>query len=149
MFYNSTVRSFFAGNLTASSSAAGLEVVGGTLALAGEDSYQGVTTIDPGGVLILASSGALPSASNVSIGPGGTLIFDPSVTSAPVHLGGSSPVPRLCPNRGPWPCWRPLQRRASRNLEEKKEPAIEVTPPWALSSQRDVRSLKSVFTRGV
>ena len=97
MFYNSTARSRFTGNLTFSNPAAGLEVDGGVLILSGVNSYQGPTSVATLGTdaeLILNTNTALPPHANVTIGPGGVLDYDPTVLSSPVYLSqGPSPVP--------------------------------------------------------
>jgi autotransporter-associated beta strand protein len=55
--------------------------IGGTLILSGSDAYRGGTNVT-GGTLILASDAALPFDSKLTVGAGGTLIFDPSVAAA-------------------------------------------------------------------
>lgn len=65
----------------------------GTLILSGSDNYSGGTTVDAG-TLILTSNTALPPGSNLTIGAGGTLIFDPSqVVAAPMSASRINPVP--------------------------------------------------------
>ncbi len=95
MFYNSTARSRFTGNLIFSNPAAGLEVDGGVLILSGSNTYEGTTNIamlGTGGELVLNSNTALPPQANVVIGPGGTLIYDPNITSAPVYSAQAGPA---------------------------------------------------------
>ena len=63
----------------------------GDLILSGNNTYNGGTTVIAG-TLILTSSNALPDG-NLTIGAGGTLIFDPSVVAAPASnnlIGGGS-----------------------------------------------------------
>ena len=65
-----------------------------TLILAGTDNYTGGTTVATGGTLILASTGAIYDGTSLTVGAGGTLIFDPTAASgSPVMAGAVSPVP--------------------------------------------------------
>ena len=59
----------------------------GTLILSGSDSYTGGTTVNAG-TLIATSNAALPAGTSLTVGAGGTLIFDPSLAGSPV--AGSS-----------------------------------------------------------
>ena len=99
----------------------------GSLILAGDDSFSGGTTVN-GGVLYLTSNKSLPSGSSLSVGAGGTLIFDPSIAASPAGLGSAgepvssastvSPVPEpgtlatlavgafCCIAVGSWRRWR-------------------------------------------
>ncbi len=54
---------------------------GGTLILSGSDTYSGGTNIDAGR-LIITNNAALPDGSSLTVGSGGTLIFDPSLAGA-------------------------------------------------------------------
>ena len=64
----------------------------GTLILSGSNSYTGGTTVDAG-TLIVDSAGALPDGTSLTVGAGGTLIFDPSAASAPGESSfAASPV---------------------------------------------------------
>ncbi len=95
MFYNSSLRSRFTGNLIFSNPTAGLEVDGGVLILSGSNTYDGTTSIanlGTGGELVLNSNTALPPQANVVIGPGGTLIYDPNITSSPVYSSQAGPA---------------------------------------------------------
>ena len=95
MFYNSSLRSRFTGNLIFSNPTAGLEVDGGVLILSGSNTYEGPTsiaTLGTGGELVLNSNTALPPQANVVIGPGGTLIYDPNITSSPVYSAQAGPA---------------------------------------------------------
>ena len=60
------------------------------------DSYTGGTVVESG-TLIVATAGALPDGSSLTVGAGGTFIFDPSVSAGPAimaHDAGSvNPVP--------------------------------------------------------
>jgi autotransporter-associated beta strand protein len=69
----------------------------GTLILGGSDTYRGGTNVNAG-TLVVTSNDALADGTSLTVGAGGTLIFDPSITSAP--MDGStfaastiSPVP--------------------------------------------------------
>ncbi len=54
----------------------------GNLVLSGSDSYTGGTNVDAG-TLYVTNSSALPDGTNLTVGPGGTFVFDPSVGGAP------------------------------------------------------------------
>ena len=58
-------------------------VASGTLILSGSDSYTGGTYVD-NGVLIVTAASALPTGTSLTVGAGGTFIFDPMATAAPV-----------------------------------------------------------------
>jgi len=62
----------------------------GVLVLAGSDSYSGGTIVDDG-TLYVTSSNALPDGTSLTVGAGGTLIFNPSQAAAPV-VGSPSAV---------------------------------------------------------
>jgi len=62
-----------------------------TLILSGSDSYTGGTTVNAG-TLIAASEFALPGGTSLTIGTGGTFVFDPSVAAAPA-TGAIAVVP--------------------------------------------------------
>ena len=53
------------------------------------DSYSGGTFVDSG-TLIVTSAGALPDGSSLTVGAGGTLIFDPSASAGGSPLGGNA-----------------------------------------------------------
>ena len=53
---------------------------GGTLILSGTNSYGGGTEVNAG-TLILASSSAIANGTSLTVGAGGALIFDPSMTA--------------------------------------------------------------------
>ena len=57
-------------------------VGGGELILSGSNTYTGGTFVDDG-TLIINSASSLPSGSSLTIGAGGTMIFDTSVTGSP------------------------------------------------------------------
>jgi len=89
------------GTLTFSSSISGInksltmDGTGGTLVLSGTGLYTGGTVVNAG-ILAVTSSTALPDNQSLTIGAGGTLIFDPSYVAAPIVFGQSlavSPVP--------------------------------------------------------
>ena len=54
---------------------------GGTLILSGSDTYNGGTIVEAG-TLIATNSVAIPTGTNLTVGAGGTFIFDPSVSGA-------------------------------------------------------------------
>jgi len=67
---------------------------GGTVVLSGSDSYAGGTVVNAG-TLIVTNAGALPDGTNLSIGAGGTFVFDPSqAASTSLAAGRAAPVPR-------------------------------------------------------
>jgi autotransporter-associated beta strand protein len=93
LYYNSSGKSNFHGTLTSTTTAAGLEVDGGTLILSGSNnSYLGGTTVDAG-TLTVTNAAALPDGASLTVGAGGTFIFDPSAAGAPVASSTISPVP--------------------------------------------------------
>ena len=55
----------------------------GTLILSGSDNYTRGTVVDAG-TLIATNSNALPDGRNLAVGAGARLLFDPSVSGAPV-----------------------------------------------------------------
>ena len=61
---------------------------GGELILSGSNSYGGGTLVDDG-ALVVTSSGALPAGTGLTVGAGGTLLYDPSVVSSPGTDGGT------------------------------------------------------------
>ena len=69
----------------------------GTQILSGANTYSGGTFVEAG-TLIVNNSAALPDGSSLTVGAGGTLIFDPSVSGSPVSgaaiaAGSVSAVP--------------------------------------------------------
>jgi len=73
---------------------------GGTLILSGTSSYGGGTDVDAG-TLIATTTQALPAGTSLTVGGGGTLVFDPSVGAAPVVATGS-PAVAAVPEPGTW-----------------------------------------------
>ena len=71
-----------------------LKVGTGTLVLSGINTYTGSTTVEAG-TLLVTSSTALPSGTSLTVGAGGTFIFDPSVAGSPVvaSQGQTAAVP--------------------------------------------------------
>jgi len=66
----------------------GLIITGsGTVALSGTNSYTGGTTVSSGTLLINAAS-ALPDGTSLTIGAGGTFVFDPSQSASNVSSAG-------------------------------------------------------------
>ncbi len=55
----------------------------GTLVLSGSNSYEGGTTVAEG-TLIVATGGALPTGTSLTVGAGGTFVFDPSEAGTPL-----------------------------------------------------------------
>ena len=82
LLYNSTAASTFAGSIKGSSSNARLVVNGGRLTLSGTNTYTGGTVVNAG-TLILTNSSAIAENTSLTIGAGGTLIFDPSLAAVP------------------------------------------------------------------
>jgi len=88
------------GTLTFSGSISGtgpltMSGTGGTLILSGTGLYTGGTIVSAG-LLAVTSGTALPDNQSLTVGAGGTLIFDPSYVAAPIVFGQSlavSPVP--------------------------------------------------------
>ena len=66
----------------------------GTLVLCGTDTYTGGTFVDAG-TLVLTQATALPAGESLTVGAGGTFVFDPSVAAAPVETarGAAAAVP--------------------------------------------------------
>jgi len=67
----------------------------GTLVLSGTNNYSGGTVVNAG-TLIATSSTALPDGGSLTVGAGGTLIFDPTYGASPIQGMSSlaaSPVP--------------------------------------------------------
>ena len=60
-----------------------LSVNSGTLILSGTNTYTGGTDV-AGGTLTVNTSAALPAGTSLTVGAGGTFIFDPSVSGSPV-----------------------------------------------------------------
>ncbi len=70
--------------------AALLKTGAGDLILSGTDTYTGGTTV-AGGILTITAAAALPTGSSLTVGGGGTFIFDPTVaTASPVVAAGSA-----------------------------------------------------------
>jgi len=78
------------------SGAGGLIVTGpGTVTLSGTDSHTGGTTVSSGTMRITAAS-ALPSGTSLTVGAGGTFVFDPSQSASSVSAAGlASTAPQL------------------------------------------------------
>src|SRR5208283_2947420 len=65
----------------------------GILVLSGDNTYTGSTMVG-GGSLVAVASTALPGGTNLTIGPGGTFIFDPAYSGGvAVSSGAASAVP--------------------------------------------------------
>ena len=72
----------------------------GQLILSGSNNYGGGTTVGAG-TLIVNNSAALPDGSSLTVGAGGTFIFDPSMAGAPAVALDSLPVsPSGCGSSG-------------------------------------------------
>ena len=80
-------------NLTLSGGLGGFgsltKIGGGALILSGTDLYRGGTKVNSG-MLAVTSSSALPDNQSLTVGAGGTLIFDPSYSFSPI-LGTLAP----------------------------------------------------------
>jgi len=63
----------------------------GTLVLSGTGHYTGGTYVNAG-TLVATSSTALPDGWDLTVGAGGTLIFDPSYSASPIVFGQSLAV---------------------------------------------------------
>ena len=83
------------------SGSGGLTIAGGgKVLLSGEENtYRGGTVVDSG-TLIIASRGALPDGSRLSVGSGGELVFNASLAAAP----GEASRARRFPSRQRWRC---------------------------------------------
>jgi autotransporter-associated beta strand protein len=71
----------------------------GMLVLSGSDTYTGGTTINAG-TLVAASASAIPNGTSLTVGAGGTFIFDPSQAGAPVVGSTSSAGVAAVPEPG-------------------------------------------------
>ena len=87
-----------AANIGESGSLRSLTKLGsGTLVLSGTNNYTGGTVVNAG-ILAITSSSALPDNQSLTVGAGGTLIFDPSFSGSPVQsasptMSAVAPVP--------------------------------------------------------
>ena len=89
--------SVFAGTLADGGGTLGLIVNGqGTLVLSGSNSYSGGTTVEDG-ILDATNSTALPYGSSLTVGGGGTFLFDPSSSAG---LPAARDVRRRAPRDG-------------------------------------------------
>ena len=61
----------------------------GALILSGSNDYSGGTTVNAG-TLYVTNSDALPDGTSLTVGPGGTFVFDPSATVAPQFSGSAT-----------------------------------------------------------
>ena len=69
----------------------------GTLTLAGSNSYQGGTSVAAGKLVVTAST-ALPTGTSLTVGAGGSSVFDPSTAlQTTVALSSNSAVLRIAP----------------------------------------------------
>jgi autotransporter-associated beta strand protein len=64
----------------------------GTILLSGNSTYTGGTTVDSG-TLIVTNSDAFPNGTSLTVGAGGTFIFDPSAAAAPAAGAVAAAVP--------------------------------------------------------
>jgi autotransporter-associated beta strand protein len=87
---NSSNPSVFQGSITDSSATGGsvtnVLVASGSLTFSGNNSYGGMTNVSGGSKLTLASAGALPGGSNLSIGAGSSVIVSNLGTEVAVTL---------------------------------------------------------------
>ena len=65
---------------------------GGELILSGSNSYSGGTVVDDG-KLIVTSNSSLPDGGSLTVGAGGTFIFDPSMAGSSVVASTTAAVP--------------------------------------------------------
>ncbi len=82
----------FAGNISDDGSQRSLSLGGngsGQLVLSGSNSYGGPTNVNAG-TLYITNTNALPPESNLSVGPGGTFIFDPNGPAPTVATSSAS-----------------------------------------------------------
>jgi autotransporter-associated beta strand protein len=71
-----------AGSIVDGDAAHGIQMDGaGTLILSGDNTYTGPTSVEAG-TLLLTASDALPDGTSLTVGAGGTLIFDPPAVAA-------------------------------------------------------------------
>ena len=80
----------------------GLKLTGGELILCGNNSYSDGTVVS-GGTLIAASASALPDGGRVTVGAGGTLIFDPSLAGGSIEGSSLAVSPGTAPATVPEP----------------------------------------------
>jgi autotransporter-associated beta strand protein len=72
------------GDIIDSAGGAGLtKAGGGLLILAGTDTYTGGTTVEEG-TLIVTNNAALPAGSSLTVGAGGTFVFDPAASGSSI-----------------------------------------------------------------
>jgi fibronectin-binding autotransporter adhesin len=69
----------------------GNDLGGGQLILSGSNDYSGGTVVEAG-TLIVNTSSALPDGTSLTVGSGGTFIFDPSVSGAPAMVESAARV---------------------------------------------------------
>ena len=119
----------------------------GTLILSGSDTYTGGTTVDAG-TLIVASGDALPDGTSLTVGAGGTLIFDPLAPRrrAEASLAASPAAVAAVPEPGTlvllaagallaaFAAWR---RKRKQKLARRTAKSLVVPPPkelvvWAI-----------------
>jgi autotransporter-associated beta strand protein len=81
-----TVGSVTGGSSTVTASSAS-GFVGNTVTLSGTNSYAGGTTVNAG-TLVITSASALPDGTSLTIGAGGTFVFDPSQAASNVSAAG-------------------------------------------------------------
>jgi autotransporter-associated beta strand protein len=87
---NNNASSTFSGMLNGTGS---LNKIGsGTLVLSGTDIYTGGTIVTAG-TLIATNSNAIPHGTSLTVGAGGTFIFDPSAAGSPVMNSAAAAVP--------------------------------------------------------
>ena len=82
----------FSGNISDDGSQRSLTLGGdgsGQLVLSGSNSYGGATNVNAG-TMYITNTNALPPESNLSVGPGGTFIFDPNGPGAPTVATSSA-----------------------------------------------------------
>ncbi len=68
-----------------------LKTGSGQLILSGTDTYSGGTTVNAG-TLCVTDAGAIANGTNLTIGPGGTFIYNPAAAAAPSGIAGGAAI---------------------------------------------------------
>ena len=99
-----------------------MNLTGGALILSGAETYTGGTNVNAG-TLVVKNNTALPDGTSVTVGAGGTFIFDPSaaVTSSPSLVAVPEPSTTVLSGIGTIASLRWVWRR-------KKQSALESQP---------------------
>ena len=82
----------FAGTIESSGGMLALLKTGsGQLILSGTDTYSGGTTVNAG-TLCVTDAGAIANGTNLTIGPGGTFIYNPAAAAWPGEIVGGAAI---------------------------------------------------------